>query len=52
MPGKMPQARGMEVYIGDGYGAFRQPKFECRCYEMVLFMVCGVTENSCVQSLL
>ena len=26
--GKMPQARGMAAYVRDGYGAFRQPKFE------------------------
>ena len=27
--GKMPHARGMAAYVRDGYGAFRQPKFEC-----------------------
>ena len=27
--GKMPRARGMAAYFRDGYGAFRQPKFEC-----------------------
>ena len=26
--GKMPRARGIAAYIRDGYGAFRQPKFE------------------------
>ena len=31
--GKMPRARGMAAYIRDGYGAFRQPKFECGCCE-------------------
>ena len=40
--GKMPRARGMAAYIGDGYGAFRQPKFECGCCEMMVFRVCGV----------
>ena len=29
--GKMPRARGMAAYVRDGYGAFRQPKFECGC---------------------
>ena len=29
--GKMPRARGMAEYVRDGYGAFRQPKFECGC---------------------
>ena len=29
--GKFPRARGMAAYIRDGYGAFRQPKFECGC---------------------
>ena len=27
--GKLPRARGMAAYVGDGYEAFRQPKFEC-----------------------
>ena len=27
--GKMPRARGMVAYVRDGYGAYRQPKFEC-----------------------
>ena len=27
--GKMPRARGMAAYVRDGYGAFRQAKFEC-----------------------
>ena len=29
--GNSPLARGMAAYIPDGYGAFRQPKFECGC---------------------
>ena len=32
--GRMPRARGMAAYVRDGYGAFRQPKFECGCCEM------------------
>ena len=28
---KMPRARGMVAYVRDGYGAFRQPNFECGC---------------------
>ena len=27
--GKMPRARGTAAYVRDGYGAFRQSKFEC-----------------------
>ena len=27
--GKMQPARGMAAHVRDGYGAFRQPKFEC-----------------------
>ena len=27
--GKMLRARRMAAYVRDGYGAFRQPKFEC-----------------------
>ena len=27
--GKMPRTRGIPAYWRDGYGAFREPKFEC-----------------------
>ena len=43
--GKMSRARGMATYVRDGFGAFRQPKFECGCCEMLVFRVCGVREN-------
>ena len=43
--GKMPRARGMAAYVRDGYGAFRQPKFECGCCEMLVFRVCGVRQQ-------
>ena len=43
--GKMPRARVMTAYVRDGYGAFRQPKFQCGCCEMLFFMVCGVRQN-------
>ena len=49
--GKMPRARGMAAYVRDGYGAFRQPKFECGCCEMLVFRVCSVRQNLCVYSL-
>ena len=49
--GKMPRARGMAVYVRDGYGAFRQPKFECGCCEMLIFRVCSVRQNRYVYSL-
>ena len=49
--GKMPRARGMASYVQDGYGAFRQPKFESGCREMVVFRVCGVRQNLYVYSL-
>ena len=39
--GKLPRARGMGAYVRDGYGAFRQPEFECGCCEMLFFGVCG-----------
>ena len=29
--GRMPRARMMAAYVRDGYGAFRQLKFECGC---------------------
>ena len=49
--GKMLRARGMAAYVRDGYGAFRQPKFECGCCEMMVFRVCGVRQNHYVYSL-
>ena len=33
----MSRARGMASYVPDGYGAFRQPTFECGCFEMLFF---------------
>ena len=42
--GWMPLARGMAAYVRDGYGAFRQPMFECGCCEMLFFRVCGVRQ--------
>ena len=33
----MPRARGMAAYVRDGYRAFRQPKFECGCCEILFF---------------
>ena len=47
----MPRARGMAAYVRDGYGAFRQPKFECGCCEMLVFRVCGARHNFYVFSL-
>ena len=32
---KMPRARVMAEYVRDGYRAFRQPKFEYGCREML-----------------
>ena len=49
--GKKPRARGMAAYVWDGYGAFRQPKFECGCCQMLVFMVCGLRQNLYVYSL-
>ena len=39
------------IYVRDGYGAFRQPKFECGCCQMLVFKVCGVRQNLYVYSL-
>ena len=49
--GRLPRARGMAAYVRNGYGAFCQPKFECGCCEMLVFMVCGVKQNLYVLSL-
>ena len=43
--GKMPRTGGMAAYVRDGYGEFRQPKFECGCCKIVVFRVCGVRQN-------
>ena len=45
--GMMPQARGMAAYVRDGYRAFRQPKFECGCCEMLVLRVCGLRPQMC-----
>ena len=45
--GKMPRARGMAAYVRDGYGEFRQLKFESGCCEMLVFRVCGVRNAPC-----
>ena len=49
--GKMPRARGMTAYVRDGYGAFRQPKFECGCCKMLFFSVFVVRPKLYVFSL-
>ena len=41
----------MEAYIQDGYGEFRQPKFECGCCEMLFFRACDAIRNLYVFSL-
>ena len=33
------------AHVRDGYGAFRQPKFECGCCKTMVFMVCGLRQN-------
>ena len=47
----MPRARGMAAYVRDGFGAFRQSKFESGCCEVLIFRVCGVRQNFYVFSL-
>ena len=42
---KMPRDRGTAAYVRDGYGEFRQPKFECSFAEILFFRVCGVWQN-------
>ena len=44
--GRLPRAGGMVAYVRDGYGAFRQPKFECgNCCEMLVLGVCSARWN-------
>ena len=47
----VPRAHGIAAYVRDGYGAFRQPKFECGCCEMLVFRVCGARQHFYVFSL-
>ena len=49
--GKDASVSGMAASLRDGYGAFRQPRFECGCCEMLFFRVCGVRLNVYVCSL-
>ena len=48
---EMQRALGMAAYVRDGYGAFRQPKFECGCCEMLVFRVSSARQNFYVFSL-
>ena len=41
----------MAAYVRDGFIAFRQPKFECGCCEMMFFRVCDMRQNFYVFSL-
>ena len=47
----MTRARGMVAYVRDGYVAFHQPKCECGCCKMLVFIACGVNQNLYVFSL-
>ena len=49
--GKMSRARGMAAYVRDGFGAFRQLKFECGGCELLVFRVSGVRQNLYVYSI-
>ena len=51
MQGKVASGPRDAAYVRAGYGAFRQPKFECGCCEMLFFRVCGVRQNLYVFSL-
>ena len=43
--GRMIRSQVMAAHVRDGYRAFRQPKFECDCCEMLAFCVCCVRQN-------
>ena len=51
VPGQEASGPKDDAYVRDGYGSFRQPKFECGYCEMLVFMVCGVRKNLYVFSL-
>ena len=41
----------MAAYVRNGYGAFRQPKFEFFSFEILVIRVCGARQNLFVFSL-
>ena len=42
----------MAAFVRDGYGTFRQPKFECVFFcEILFFRVCGVRQKLYVLNL-
>ena len=49
--GIRPRARGTAAYERDGCGAFLQNKLECGCCEMLVFRVCGESQNLYVLTL-
>ena len=52
MPGQDASGpRDSCIHFRNGYGIFRQPKFECGCCEMMVFRVCAVRQNFYVFSL-
>ena len=50
MPGQDASGPKVSAYIRDEYGAFRQPKFECGCCEMLIlgFVVYDRTNMCCL----
>ena len=51
VPGHDASGPRMAAYVRDGYEAFRPPKFECGCCEMLIFSLCGVRQKLYVFSL-
>ena len=41
----MPRASGMAAYVRDGYGSYRQPKFEFGCCKLLVLSLCGARQN-------
>ena len=38
-------AGGMAAFVRNGYGAFQEEKFEHDCYKIMVFKVCGESQN-------
>ena len=51
MQGKVASSPKYGGIARGGYGAFRQPKFECGCCKTLVFKVCGVRQSLYVFSL-
>ena len=46
--GEVARFRGLAVKARDGYSAYRQRCYECRCCEVIVIRICSSSHNSYV----